>query len=54
MRVLYNAINLLEIPTQLEFAIIGGVILLGVGTDEVVRRAWRNRLARAQAKRGEL
>ncbi len=38
MRVLYNSINLLEIPTQLEFAIIGGVILLGATTDELVRR----------------
>ncbi len=38
MRVLYNAINILGIPTQLEFAIIGAVILLGVMTDEVVKR----------------
>jgi ribose transport system permease protein len=38
MRVLYNAINILGIPTQLEFAIIGAVILLGVITDELVRR----------------
>ena len=38
MRVLYNAINILGIPTQLEFAIIGAVILLGVITDEIVKR----------------
>lgn len=38
MRVLYNAINLLGIPTQLEFAIIGGVILAGVAGDELVRK----------------
>ena len=38
MRVLYNAINILGIPTQLEFAIIGAVILLGVMTDEVIKR----------------
>jgi len=38
MRVLYNSINLLSIPTQLEFAIIGIVILLGVVADEVVQR----------------
>ncbi|HEX9792924.1 MAG TPA: ABC transporter permease [Planctomycetota bacterium] len=38
LRVLYNAINLLGIPTQLEFAIIGAVILLGVVADELVRR----------------
>lgn len=39
IRVLYNATNLLGIPTQLEFAIIGGVILLGVCADELLRRA---------------
>jgi ribose transport system permease protein len=38
MRVLYNAINMLGIPTQLEFAIIGVVILAGVMVDEIVRR----------------
>ena len=38
MRVLYNAINILGIPTQLEFAIIGVVILGGVVVDELVKR----------------
>jgi ribose transport system permease protein len=38
MRVLYNSINILGIPTQLEFAIIGIVILGGVVTDELVKR----------------
>lgn len=38
MIVLYNSINLLGIPTQLEFAIIGAVILAGVTTDELVKR----------------
>lgn len=38
MRVIYNAITLFGIPTQLEFAIIGAVILIGVATDELVRR----------------
>lgn len=38
MRVLYNAINLLGIPTQLEFAIIGMVLLAGVMADEIVKR----------------
>lgn len=41
MRVLYNAINLLRIPTQLELAIIGAVLLLGVVADELTRRAAR-------------
>ncbi len=43
MRVLYNAINILGIPTQLEFAIIGAVILLGVMADELVKRVAANR-----------
>lgn len=48
MRVLYNAINILGIPTHLEFAIIGAVILAGVITDEVVKRvAARRRAIRA-------
>lgn len=39
MRVLNNAINLIDgIDTSLEFAIIGTVILLGVITDELVRK----------------
>jgi ribose/xylose/arabinose/galactoside ABC-type transport system permease subunit len=38
MRVLYNSINLIGIPSQLEFAIIGTVILLGVLADEIVKR----------------
>ena len=46
MRVLYNAINILGIPTQLEFAIIGLVILGGVVTDEVIKRVVANRTAR--------
>jgi len=48
MRVLYNSINLLGIPTQLEFAIIGIVILLGVITDELVKRFAARRRALAQ------
>ena len=39
MQVLRNAIVLLDIPTQLEFAIIGAVILAGVTTEELIRRA---------------
>jgi len=49
MRVLYNAINILHIPTHLEFAIIGGVILSGVIADELVKRF----AARHRAKRSE-
>ena len=50
MRVLYNAINILGIPTHLEFAIIGIVILAGVIADELVKRyAIRRRAAKALA-----
>ncbi len=38
LRVLYNSINILHIPTHLEFAIIGAVILCGVIADELVKR----------------
>lgn len=41
MRVLYNSINVLGISTQLEFAIIGVVILLAVMVDEALRRTRR-------------
>ena len=47
LRVLYNAINILRIPTHLEFAIIGAVILAGVMADELFKRlAARRRVAR--------
>ena len=49
MRVLYNAINILHIPTHLEFAIIGAVILSGVIVDEVVKRVAANRRAAMKA-----
>lgn len=38
MQVLRNSITLLDIPTQMEFAIIGAVILAGVVVDELVQR----------------
>ena len=45
MRLLYNAINVSGIPTQLEFAIIGAVILAGVIADELIRRVASRRRA---------
>jgi len=48
MQVLRNAIVLVDIPTQLEFAIIGGVILVGVSAEELARMVHR---ARTSAKR---
>jgi ribose transport system permease protein len=51
MRVLYNAINILRIPTQWEFVIIGAVILSGVIVDELVKRlAAKRRAARTAAR----
>lgn len=56
MRSLYNAIDLLKIPSYWEFIIIGSVLLLGVMIDEMGRlviRAWKTRrrrgLLRSQA-----
>ena len=53
MRVLYNSINLLGIPTQLEFAIIGGVILVGVVVDELVKRLVTRSRARRQLQQAQ-
>lgn len=52
MRVLYNAINILGIPTHLEFAIIGAVILAGVVTDELVKRIAAQRRATRERAAG--
>lgn len=49
MRLLYNSIVLLGIPSQLEFAIVGGVLLLGAIADEMVRRLAEARRARERA-----
>ena len=38
LRVLYNAINILGIKTEMEFAVIGVVILAGVIADELIKR----------------
>lgn len=50
MRLLYNAIVLLGIPSQLEFAIVGGVLLLGAIADELVRRLAEAKRARERAR----
>ena len=43
IRVLYNAINIIGIPTQLEFSIIGIVLLAGILADEIVKRVTTKR-----------
>jgi len=53
MRVLYNSINLMGIDTQLEFAIIGMVILIGVIVDELVKRVAARHRAQAEAASAE-
>ncbi|RMG36090.1 MAG: ABC transporter permease [Planctomycetota bacterium] len=54
MRLLYNSINMLGLPTTLEFAIVGAVILVAVIADELVRRAAsRRRLRRSIAAEAE-
>ncbi|MEZ6013529.1 MAG: ABC transporter permease [Planctomycetota bacterium] len=50
MRLLYNSIVLLGIPSQLEFAIVGGVLLLGAIADELVRRLAERRRAGERAR----
>ena len=46
VRVLYNAITILGIPTQLEFTVIGMVILCGVVFDEFIKRYTTKKLHR--------
>lgn len=50
MRVLRNSITMLGIPSQLEFAIIGAVILVGVISDVLVKRYAQKRRATIQAR----
>lgn len=50
MRLLMNSINMLGIDDQLEFTVIGVVILCGVVVDEVVKRFFARRRAVLQAR----
>jgi ribose transport system permease protein len=49
MRLIYNSINLLGIPSMLEYVVIGCVILGGVMADELSRKLAAYRRARQQA-----
>jgi ribose transport system permease protein len=54
MQVLKNSITLIDwIPTNIEYAVIGAVILGGVIVDELVKRFAAKRRAMAQAKTGQ-
>ena len=51
MQMLRNAINLIDaIPTNIEFAVIGFVILGGVIADELIKRFHAKRLAEERLK----
>ena len=47
---LYNVINILGIATQLEYTVIGVVLLAGVIMDEVLKRYSAARLAAREAQ----
>jgi ribose transport system permease protein len=49
MQVLRNMINLAGLPTHIEFAVIGAVILTGVAADELVKRLAAKRRAAREA-----
>lgn len=51
MRVLYNSINILRIPTQYEFIMIGGIILFGAAADEIAKAIKARRNTRLLAKK---
>jgi len=46
LQVLQNLVNLLGIPSSLNFAVIGGVILIGVLADQQLVRRRQARLAK--------
>jgi ribose transport system permease protein len=52
LQVLRNTIILVDLSSQLEFAVIGAVLLIGVAADEGVRRFIARRLERSAAPSG--
>jgi ribose transport system permease protein len=51
VRVLYNVINILGIATQLEYAVVGVVILGGVAVDDILKIYTERRLVRSKVTR---
>jgi len=45
-KVLQNLVNLLGIPSSLNFAVMGAVILIGVMADQLLRQRQAARIAR--------
>jgi ribose transport system permease protein len=50
LQVLRNTITLVGLSSQLEFAVIGTVLLVGVAADELIRRFSARRLERLGAR----
>jgi len=50
LQVLQNLVNLLGIPSSLNFAVMGSVILVGVLADQQIAELRRRRAVRAQAE----
>ncbi|HXT11252.1 MAG TPA: ABC transporter permease [Candidatus Angelobacter sp.] len=48
LQVLQNLVNLLGVPSPLNYVVMGGVVLVGVIVDELVKRHSAKKLARAQ------
>ncbi|HEY2826806.1 MAG TPA: ABC transporter permease [Pirellulales bacterium] len=49
LQVLQNLVNLLGIPSSLNFAVMGAVVLVGVLADQLLQNRARKRLARARS-----
>ena len=46
LQVLQNIVNLLGIPSSLNFAVMGGVILIGVLVDQVLSQRKKSRISK--------
>jgi ribose transport system permease protein len=46
LQVIPNVVNLLGIPSSLDFAVLGTVVLIGVLADEVLQRRAKKKLMR--------
>ena len=46
LQVMPNVVNLLGIPSSLDFAVMGAVVLIGVLADEVLKRRAKRKLTR--------
>jgi ribose transport system permease protein len=46
LQVLQNLVNLLGIPSSLNFAVMGAVVLVGVLADQLLQKSAQKRLSR--------